>query len=113
MKQFNVLHYDFNFGVKPFDVLPRFRNAWDCDKFNFGRDKVNTLEDLKTWVLRVSLYYFWSKCEHEFIMLPWPYSDNHEKMEKEMCKIDVHYQIKMNIDTIVGILWEEFKLYKI
>jgi hypothetical protein len=43
-------------------------------------------------------------------MLPWPYNAEHPTKDAE--KIDVHYQIMMNIDVIADILAEEFKLLK-
>ena len=109
MKQFNVLEYSWSGEVKPYDVLPRFRNAWNAD-YNFDAGEVKTKEDLEKWIARVSTYYFWAKCEHEFVMVPWPYNNDPEKFKKSMYKIDVHEQIKMNRSLIADILWEEFGL---
>ena len=130
MKTFNVILY----YTKPelYDVLPYFRRMWE------GRHKeeVENKKDLKDWVIRMSQYQFWARCEYEWLIASWPFgtknisedlSKYYSKKEKEqdsytesvyvsniitqnMTKIDVHYQIMMNIDIITDILAEEFKI---
>lgn len=101
-KKFNVLEYDFNGRkIKYYDILPYFRNVYKQDK-----PKFKNKSELQKWIKNMSLYQFWSRCEYEFIMLPWPY--NETTLYKDMLKIDVHEQILMNIDIITEILAEEF-----
>lgn len=112
MKKFNVLEYNFNSRmIEPYDVLPYFRNQWTSKKFNFDKKDVKTKKDLKNWIKRASHYQFWSRCEYEFIISPWPFNDSSkESIMKDMKKIDVHEQIIFNIDVITDILAEEFKI---
>lgn len=110
MRKFNVLEYSWRGQVQPYDVLPYFRNTWHEKRFNFGKKNVKTRADLRAWIERASKYMYWARCEYEFIMLPWPYNTEHPTKDAE--KIDVHYQIMMNIDVIADILAEEFKLFK-
>ena len=77
---------------------------------------------------------FWARCEYEFLIAPWPfgckqmYDDlkiflpvynigdlGHDIkfcniITRSMEKIDIHEQLMMNIDLIVDILKEEFKI---
>lgn len=137
-KKFNVLLMDFNSKkIEYYDVLPYFREEWkenQClrDK-NFNEFTIKTKDELKTWIKSCSLYRFWSRCEYEFLVGPWPFgglklTENMEKfiatnpnlkdhrsnidmcniITNDMSKIDVHEQIMMNIDVITDLLYEEF-----
>lgn len=91
----------------------------------------------KEWVQGRSRYMFWSRCEWEMLIGSWPYGskrindqvkkfmlenrnldDYHDSIvldniiTTDMEKIDVHRQIDMNIDIIVDILYQEFRLDK-
>ena len=47
---------------------------------------------------REAMYYFWSKCEYEIILLPWTgRADN--------IKMDIYDQIMMNWDKFVDYVW--------
>lgn len=105
MKTFNVLEYNFNFKkVESCDVIPYFVRHWKEDKYL--KKKVVDKATFKEWVISTSQYQFWSRCEYEFLIAPWPYNEEKDRMEK----IDVHFQIMQNIDILVDILIEEFKL---
>lgn len=140
-KIFNVLEYDFNNRTrKYYDVLPYFRNSWQKKSYHHltddGKPPTNKKE-LKEWIINISKYQFWSRCEYEFLMGAWPFGShkmNEEIMEylnnhpgfnikdyndnvdfiniiiKDMYLIDVHEQIMMNIDIITDILAVEFKI---
>jgi hypothetical protein len=94
-------------------------------------------ELLKEFIKSKSQYMFWGRCEYEFLMASWPFGSYNfrEEMKKflknpinlddytqcfnfeniiivDMHKIDIHEQIMMNIDIIVDILFDEFKLNK-
>ncbi len=72
-------------------------------------------EAFRTFVRNNAIYYFWAKCEWEFIAIDWPYREkviperdgdnddiisiNHPK------KIDVFSIIEPNLDLITDILW--------
>ena len=129
MKEFNVMEYDWNTKkVTKLNVVPYFIDVWNNKKWDsFGKSKVKTKEEFKGWVLQASSYQFWARCQYEFVVGPWPFGSYKYKermMElgacteenyldicnaalMEMEKIDVHDQIKMNIDILVDILYEE------
>ena len=101
---FNVLEYDFNTKkVRPYNVIPHFVREWNDEK-----NKPTDYVGLKKWIEDNSRYQFWSRCEYEFMMAPWPYSM--DTMEKDLRKIDVHEQIMMNIDILTVMLMSLFGL---
>lgn len=105
MKTFNVLEYNFNSKkVESYDVIPYFIRRWKTDKHL--KKNVVDKATFKNWVISTSQYQFWSRCEYEFLIAPWPYNKEKDTMEK----IDVHYQLMQNIDILIDILIEEFKL---
>lgn len=135
---FNVLYMDFSSKiVKPYDVLPFFRDCWRSGKYNKEeKAKIKETESkelLKKWIENRSSYMFWARTEWEFLIGAWPYGskrmyddfkefiptnpnldiyDNRLKLDniiiRDMEKIDVHTQIMMNIDIITDILYKEF-----
>ena len=116
MKQFNVLTFNFNSrGVEFYDVMPYFRNEWRDKKnrkvyYKLTGDPVDVTDKktLKDWVIDKSRYMFWSRCEWECLIAPWPYRE--DTLTKELKKIDVHEQLMANIEVLVDILAEEFKI---
>lgn len=109
MKQeFNVL--EFNFTTRKldhYDVLPYFRREWKSKKYDsFGKSKVKNKAQLKEWIMKAAHYQFWSRCEYEFLIGPWPYKE--DKLKEELIKVDVFQQIMINIDIVTDILYKEF-----
>ena len=106
MKQFNTILYNFNTRqIEFYDVLPYFRREWkDVDKNT--RQELRSKLEFQKWILDKSMYMFWSRCEYECLIGPWPYRE--DKLIEELRKIDVHDQIKSNIDIITDILYSEF-----
>lgn len=102
MKQFNVIEYDFNSRkVVPYDVLKYFRRSWNDKRFNFNKSSVKSKKDLKTWIERASQYQFWSRCEYECLIAPWPYrqlkvSDYTNEISEDY---DKEYNVKLIIDN--------------
>lgn len=128
VQQYDVLPYFRNCWKEKY-------NKEDCKKIKETKQNKKRKELLKEWVHRKSLYMFWSRCQWEFLISSWPYGSkqfyddikeflssdyNLEKIDDKiqleniitgsMKKIDVHKQIEMNIDIIVDILYNEFKL---
>lgn len=99
MKEFNVLRWEIN-GNKlvPYDVLPYFRREYNELKKS---ERPTTREQMAEFVKRKGMYRYWSRCEYEIIISPWPNQD------KDV-KIDVWAQIEMNLDLVVDILMSEF-----
>lgn len=105
METFNVLLYDWNSKeVIPYDVIPYFVSRWKVNKSN--KKNITDRESFKKWVESNSAYTFWSRCEYEFLIAPWPYN----KDKDEMKKIDIHFQIMQNLDILVDLLIDELKL---
>lgn len=97
MKVFNVIKYDFNGkSFESYDVLPYLRR-----EYKSAKEKPKTLDEFKVFIKRKSQYQWWGRCEHEVILRSWPCLD----VDK---KIDIHYQVMMNIDLISEILYNEY-----
>lgn len=117
-KFYYVLIWDFNSdSLKHYDVLPYFR---DCFAERKAKSKSKrrqrllaadpelkkhfgvpaTLEEMKVFIEKESLYMFWSRSEWEMIIHGWPARENDYK-------IDVHEQIMMNIDVLAELLYKE------
>lgn len=85
-----VLNYDFNDRkVKPYNVL----GNWD-DKIRKARKKMKTRAELKEWLNKEFMYYYWSKSECETIM------GGFFETPDEMEKVDIYTQLKPNLDVI-------------
>lgn len=98
MKSFNVLTWDFNGkNLTTTDVLPYFRDEYKRAKKN---ERPQTINEWKEFIKRWGMYRYWSRCEYEIIVSPWPAQD-------KRVKIDVWDQINSNIDIIAEILYEE------
>ena len=66
MKELNVVIYDFNKkDVKFYDVVPYFCNIFDKSTFK-------SRHDLKNAVVSKGKQLFWSRCEWEMTIGPWP-----------------------------------------
>lgn len=95
MKSFNVINYDFNNRkFEAYDIMPYL-----IDCYQKSKHKPTTFEEFKEFVLSKSLYQWWSRSEYEIILVDWP-------CEKDWKKIDIYYQITLNIDIITEILIE-------
>ena len=98
MKSFNVIYYNFNSKeFEPYNVIPYFVREYqgridtrnelksELDKatseteINLYRDALEhwkvpaTFEEFKQFVKVESLHQFWSRCEYEIVLGPWPY----------------------------------------
>ena len=114
---FYVLYKDFNSGdMIPYDVMKGLYNhiynengAINKKEFHiydekFNRKSIINKEDLKTFINNHFRYYYWSKCEWEFIVSDWPSTkENRDK------KVDIYDFLKPNIDLITNIVWEQIK----
>lgn len=59
------------------------------------KKKITNFKELKEYLRKEFMYYYWSKCEHEIAV--WNLFDiNQERAEK----IDIYYQLKPNLDRI-------------
>lgn len=96
MKQFNVIVEDVNSRkFIPYDVIPYL-----VREYMKSKEKPKTFDEFREFIKNKSRYQWWSRCEYEVILKSWPTGD----VEK---KIDVHWQVMMNIDVITKIVMEE------
>ena len=121
MKKFNVIVYNINNNkFESYDVIPHL-----VSQYKKREDKPKTFDEFKEFVKNESLYQWWSRCEYEIILSPWPYTsspserydkkgeddieawkEHWKKHLKECEKIDVHYQVMMNLDVITNLVME-------
>lgn len=150
MKSFNVINYNFNTKeFEPYDVMPYLVREYheQIERYNAAKlelDEAKTEDEIKIaksnidyWNVPVTFdefkqfvkdraqYQFWSRCEYEIILGPWPYVSapnesydkskendldawkEHWKKHLNSCsKWDVFDQIMMNLDVITKILME-------
>ena len=138
MKQvFNVMWLNFSTKeVEHYDVLPYFRDCWKDQCYKDEIKLIKSFKQLKNWVINKSRYMYWARCQYEFLIAGWPFGGKRLKDDvklllasefniddydqclkfeniiiKDMTKIDIHYQIMMNIDIVVNLLNNEFYVY--
>ena len=121
MKKFNVINFDFNNDkFIYYDIIPYLVHCYKEEK-----NKPKTFEEFKEFIERKSLQQWWSRCEYEIILSPWPYTpspsesynkkgeddieawkDHWKEHLNECQKIDVHYQVMMNLDIITALVMD-------
>lgn len=96
MNRFNVIIEDVNRReFIPYNVIPYL-----VEQYNKAKNKPTTFEEFKSFIEKESKYQWWARCEYEIILKEWPTGKKEEK-------IDVHWQVMMNIDIIAEILMNE------
>lgn len=58
-------------------------------------------DDFANQIHKELRYYFWSKCEYEIIVSPWPPRDKPKE------KIDVFTQVTNNWDAFIDYIWSK------
>lgn len=114
--EFFVMDKDFNDGkMKSYDVLKvvfdhifTSKGTINTKKFfvydkNWNQIPVRTKDLLQKFIEDKFRYYYWAKCEWEFVAIDWPYRDTIK--ESRPVKIDVYDQLKPNIPVITDIVW--------
>lgn len=97
IKHFNVIHFDFNGRrIESYDVMPYLLGCYRGEK---KKDRLATFEEFREFVDRKSKYMYWGRCEYEVVVHGWP-----TKTVKN--KIDIYWQIKMNLDLVTKVLME-------
>ena len=117
MREFNVIGYNINKKeFVPYNIIPYL-----VSQYKIKRDKPKTFDEFKKFVKNESMNRWWARCEYEVILSPWPYTSSpsekakeennveawkeHWKKHLDECKkIDVHYQVMMNLDVIAALL---------
>ena len=119
MKTFNVINFNFNKReFEPYNVIPYLVSCYNEEK-----SKPKTFTEFKDFIKKKSMYQWWARCEYEIILSPWPYTlspserakeennvdawkEHWKKHLNECQKIDVHYQVMMNLDVITTLVME-------
>lgn len=97
--EWNVLIEDFNtHKINPYNILGTHFME------NFKKEKIESLEDLKEFIDQWARYHYWSRTEYEIMV-----GGLFAKID-EFKKIDVYYQISMNLDRIVEYVNKELGL---
>lgn len=78
----------------PYDVMPYLVG---CYKETKKDKRPVTFEEFKKFVESKSMYMYWSRCQYEVILHSWPCGNVKQK-------IDVHWQLMMNINLVTEIL---------
>lgn len=98
--EWNVYIEDFN-GRK-MEVYNIFEHGRFNDDVKQAYKKYkDNFEAFAEEVKRSLMYYFWSKCEWEVILSPWP-----ERKDFQEKKIDVYDQVMLNWDNFIKYVWE-------
>lgn len=98
MIEYNVIIWDFNSKkFVPYNIFPYL-----LEEYKSLEEKPTTFEDIKKFILFKSMYKWWARCEYEVILSDWPSQSVHEK-------IDVHFQVKSNINAITKLLMLNLK----
>lgn len=107
IEPYYVLGWDVNRGrIENYNIMPyllrcwdeekkRKRKIWDYDNEEHKHKMPETFDEFKHFILKNSQYQFWARCEYEIIIQDWPCKKHEEK-------IDIYYQIEMNIDVITN-----------
>lgn len=106
MKIFNVITYDINSDkFEPYNIFPHFERKYNelVEKSKSKNGSYypvpKTYEEFKEFIIREGKYHYWARCEYEVILKDWPC----KRTEK---KIDVWWQIELNLDFITKIFME-------
>lgn len=115
--KFYALRKDFSDGkVRPYDVLDVVFDDILTEKgairkksfYIFDDDlkliPVKTKEQFAKFIKNTLRYYFWGKCECEFIAIDWPYRDTIDNSRP--VKIDIFEQLEPNLSIITDLAWE-------
>ena len=80
MVEFNVINYDINSRKFEFyNIIPYLTKC-----YNKSKNKPKTFDEFKEFIKSESMYQWWSRCEYEIILSPWPYlSSPSERYDKK------------------------------
>lgn len=97
---FYVINEDINAKeFKKYNVMPYFVNCYNETKV---KERPKTFEEFRSFVERKSIYMYWSRCQYEIVLKSLIGFAEDEK-------IDVDWQVKMNIDLITELLMQNVK----
>lgn len=101
--EFYVWIMDFNGkNLVPYDILPYLSQEWG--ELKPGKKK-EASKDLRGWVDSKLKYQFWSRCQYEMLVLPWPPGPKDSSK-----KVDVYDQCVPNLDLITRLFAENERI---
>lgn len=78
--QWNVFREDFNsHEIEKFDIFKH--GSFKNEVTKLKKKKLNR-EDFAKELRSISMYYFWSKCEHEVVITSWPPYIDYKEFER-------------------------------
>jgi hypothetical protein len=92
--EYYVLRHDFNENkIVRYNV---FYTSWPEEiRKKIKSNKIQSRDDLKDWLSKEFKYHYWCKSEHEIAV-----GSLFSKSQDDLEKIDIWYQIELNIDMI-------------
>lgn len=101
--EWNVYYENINSRkIMPYNVFNHHFFTIGCAK---AAKKCMSRTEFAEEVKHELMYYFWSKCEWEILLVSWTSPED----EKRHCKIDVYNQVMLNYDRFIDYLWDNRK----
>ena len=71
-KKFNVIIYNINSKeFEYYNIIPYLLSCYKKEK-----SKPKTFDEFKEFIKNESMYQWWSRCEYEIVLSPWPYTSS-------------------------------------
>ena len=100
--EWNVYYEEINSRkILTFNIFEHYDFLKGCAK----AAEQPTILQFATEVKHELMYYFWSKCEWEVLLVSWTSPED----KKRHCKIDVYNQVMLNYDRFIDYLWDNRK----
>lgn len=95
--KFNVILNDINRDVfEPYDIIPYLNDCYIKEE-----NKPKTFAEFREFIIKEARYQWWARCQYEIILSDWPCN----KVQK---KVDVYWQIMLNIDLITKLFMSQY-----
>ena len=99
--EYNVIIQDFNKKeFVSYNIFPYL-----TQEYKASRKKPKNYTEFKDFIKREAMRQWWSRCEYEVILCGWPNTDTNKK-------VDVYWQIMMNIDIITELFIRHIQQWK-
>lgn len=93
----NVFYYNINHKqIETYNVFQHGGFRADVQKY---KQQCAAIEEFAEELRSSLLYYFWSKCEWEILISPWPSEPEHT------IKVDVYTQVMQNWQVFLDYVW--------
>lgn len=102
--EYYVMYHDFNTNkIKRMNILGG--NFAETLAKDIKNNKINNKESLKEYLKREFMYHYWSKSEFEIAV-----GGLHIRNIEELEKLDIWYQIELNLDIIADYIINKMKI---